>query len=301
MLAITVDIEDWYHIPSVTGSPFSKYRDVDEFFSKWEGRYDYLTVPTLRVLDLLDEFKIRVTFFVVADVIEHYPGLVEKIASKGHEIACHGLHHMCKINTKTKQPMMSQSEFEEKTRRAKSMLESASGQKIVGYRAPNAYIAGWMLDSLEKLGFRYDSSVAVNSFYNKSDSKLKGVDTRPYYPGRGSLDQGNEKRGILELPWPYFKAGPGFPTGGGPLLRFFGARYIMLGLTQSMKRGDTLFYFHPIDISDDAFPSGFSAKRPFYWAVKGNKVENDIRKMLDRNAEVTCTCAEVIARYGQDN
>ena len=61
-LSITIDIEDWYHIPSVTGSPFSVYRDVDEFFDKWKGRrYDYLSLrkPTRRVLDLLDEFDIR--------------------------------------------------------------------------------------------------------------------------------------------------------------------------------------------------------------------------------------------------
>ena len=31
-LSITVDIEDWYNIPSVTGSPFSVYKDVPEFF-----------------------------------------------------------------------------------------------------------------------------------------------------------------------------------------------------------------------------------------------------------------------------
>jgi hypothetical protein len=43
-LSITIDIEDWYHIPSVAGSPFSVYKDVDEFFDKWTGRrYDYLT------------------------------------------------------------------------------------------------------------------------------------------------------------------------------------------------------------------------------------------------------------------
>ena len=49
-LAITADIEDWYHIPSVCGSPFSVYRDVDEFFEKWTEKYDYLTEPTMRVL-----------------------------------------------------------------------------------------------------------------------------------------------------------------------------------------------------------------------------------------------------------
>ena len=95
-LSITVDIEDWYHIPSVTGSPFSVYKDVEEFFEKWNGRYDYLSEPTGRVLDLLDEFDVKATFFVVADVVEHYPGLVESIAERGHEIGCHGLHHACK-------------------------------------------------------------------------------------------------------------------------------------------------------------------------------------------------------------
>ena len=57
-LSVTVDIEDWYHIPSVTGSPFSVYKDVEEFFERWNEKYDYLSDPTGRVLDLLDEFDI---------------------------------------------------------------------------------------------------------------------------------------------------------------------------------------------------------------------------------------------------
>jgi len=93
-LSITVDIEDWYHVPSVTGSPFSVYKDVDEFFDKWKGRYGYLTLrePTRRVQDMLDEFEVKATFFVVADVVDHYPGLVESIVERGHEVGCHGLH-----------------------------------------------------------------------------------------------------------------------------------------------------------------------------------------------------------------
>ena len=93
-LSITIDIEDGYHIPSVTGSPFSVYKDVNEFFKGWTGKYDYLTLrePTKRVLDMLDEYNIKATFFVVAEVVEHYPGLVESIAERGHEIGSHGLH-----------------------------------------------------------------------------------------------------------------------------------------------------------------------------------------------------------------
>lgn len=29
--SLTVDIEDWYHIPSVCGSSFSQFRDVEKF------------------------------------------------------------------------------------------------------------------------------------------------------------------------------------------------------------------------------------------------------------------------------
>jgi len=296
LLAVTVDIEDWYHIPSVTGSPFSRFKDVDEFFAKWHGRYDYLSKPTKRVLDMLDEFNITATFFVVADVTEHYPGLVEQIVERGHEIACHGLHHACKIHPKSKEPLMSQEEFEERTLQAKEMLEKASGQEVTGYRAPAAYIAGWMIDSLEKLGFKYDSSVSVNSFYNKSDSKLAGVDTRPYYPWKHSLDPG-EERGIMELPWPYFKLGFKFPTGGGPLLRFFGARYIKCGLEQSQKRGDTLFYFHPIDISNEKFPSGFSPTRPFYWAIKGEAVDTRIKLILTDLHFDKGMCVDILRKH----
>ncbi|HJH26796.1 MAG TPA: hypothetical protein C5S37_08505 [Methanophagales archaeon] len=83
-LSITIDIEDWYHIPSVTGSPFSVYKDVNEFFKRWKGRYDYLTLrePTKRVLNMLDEYEVTATFFVVADVVDHYPGLVEEIVER---------------------------------------------------------------------------------------------------------------------------------------------------------------------------------------------------------------------------
>ena len=218
-LSITVDIEDWYHIPSVTGSPFAVYKDVEEFFEKWNGRYDYLSLsePTKRVLDLLDEFDIAATFFVVADVVEHYPRLVESVVERGHEIGCHGLHHACKIDPKTKEPLMCIKEFEERTLKAKELLERVCKEAVLGYRAPNALVGDWMLDSLEKIGFKYDSSVCVNSLYNKTDSSLRGVSSYPFYPKKGGLEAGEERK-IVECPWAYWDMfGFNFkiPTSGG--------------------------------------------------------------------------------------
>ena len=280
-LAITIDIEDWYHIPSVCGSPFSVYRDTGDFFTHWKERYDYLTEPTGRILSLLRTYAIKATFFVVADVAEHYPGLVESIVSEGHEIACHGLHHGCAIDPKTKKPLIDQESFEKETKEAKNILEEIAGVPVTGYRAPSALIAGWMIDSLEKTGFVYDSSVSVNSLYNKTDSSLQGVSTRPYYPEPSRLTPG-EKRDLVEFPWAYYDfCGLKVPTSGGPMMRFLNAGMIYKGLQQSLKRGHTIFYFHPIDVSYEDFPA-IGKGRPFYWMIKGKIVEDRIRHILTK-------------------
>lgn len=285
-LSVTVDIEDWYHIPSVCGSSFSVYKNVSEFFDKWNERYDYLSEPTKRTLDLLDEFNITATFFVVADVAEHYPGLIESISERGHEIACHGADHTCVLDPKTKEPLTTVEEFEATTRKAKKLLERISGQEVVGYRAPNAAVTGWMLDSLEKIGFKYDSSVSVNSLYNKSDSSLRAVSSCPYYPAPGSLEPACGKRNFVEFPWAYYDMGIKIPTYGGPTLRFLGSHLISKGLKQSLNRGHTIFYFHPIDISLENFPS-IGNRRPLYWLIKGKIVEEKLRYVFNELETIT--------------
>ncbi|HGE70736.1 TPA: DUF3473 domain-containing protein [Candidatus Poribacteria bacterium] len=294
-LAITVDVEDWYHLPPFTGAPNSKFKDVPSFFKIWKYRYDYLTKPTFRILDLLQQYRITGTFFIVADVAYYYSGLVEEIARRGHEIACHGLHHACKIDPKTKKPLIPPDEFKQRTILAKSILEQASGKKVIGYRAPNAYIAGWMIDILEEIGFRYDSSVCVNSIYNKADCSLKGISSKPYYPKSGGLEPGNSKRGILEIPWPYFSVLLKFPTAGGPALRMLGARYIKKGLKESLMRGDTIFYFHPIDISEESFPLN-SLTNKIFWMIKGNRVFAEIKEILSDSEFAKTTCSELLEK-----
>lgn len=290
-LALTVDIEDWYHIPSVTGSPFSVYSDVDDFFAKWQGRYDYLTEPTQKVLSLLDEYGIMATFFVVANVIEKYPGLVESIVEKGHEIGCHGLNHACKINPRTKKALMNINEFEESTLKAKVILETICGDEVVGYRAPNAYLGKWMFASLDKMGFEYDSSVSANSLYNKTDMPLQDVSSHPYYPIENNTN-------FVEFPWANWDVfGFKIPTSGGPMLRFLGSHIILKGLKQSLRRGHTVFYFHPIDIGNEKTPN-VGKGRSFYWIIKGEIVEKRIRHILNhlQNEEISTVCLKDLFR-----
>lgn len=297
-LAVSVDVEDWYHVPAVTGSSFSEFSDVHEFFDEWDEAYDYLTEPTYRTLDLLDDFDITATFFVVADVVDNYPGLVEEIAGRGHEIGCHGLHHECTIDPDTKEPRFTREEYAERLQKAKAKLEAASGQRVTGYRAPGAYVGGWVLDVIEDIGFEYDSSVARNSLYNKTDQELSRIETTPYTPQRGSLDPGGD-RDLVELPWPYYDVKIGkIPAAGGPLIRLFGRNVVQRGVHQSLSRGDSVFYFHPVDIARKSFPKvGNTRRRPAYWLFKGKRAEKRIRNLLATVTRSTLTpCRTVYQR-----
>jgi peptidoglycan/xylan/chitin deacetylase (PgdA/CDA1 family) len=292
-VAVTVDIEDWYHVPSVTGSTFSVFSDVDTFFAEWNGRFDYLSAPTGRLLSILDDFEIKATFFIIADTKEHYPGLIESIAERGHEIACHGLHHTCVIDSVTKKPVYSEKTFSEEITTAKQILERISKKPVKGFRSPNAFIAGWMLDILEDLGFSYDSSVSRNSFYNKSDSDLKGVTSVPYYPKKGRLEPG-PARTLVEFPWANLEIGGiQIPTSGGPMLRFLPVSVMKSGIKQSLKRGPTVFYLHPIDLSDEPFPR-VGKGRPFYWLKKGKNVEKKLISLLQSLDTTEKRCLEDI-------
>jgi len=296
-LSVTIDIEDWYHVPAVSGSTFSTYRNTSDFFESWKGRYDYITRPTRRILDILDEFGITATFFVVAEIANRYKGLVESIEKAGHEIASHGYDHKCYIDPKTARPITSRKLFREDITNAKQILESITGKPVTGFRVPAAYTAGWMLDIIEEVGYRYDSSVAVNSLYNKTDSNLEGVGRKPYFPKKGGIEPG-PPRDLLEIPWPYYEIGPiRIPSAGGPFLRFLGARFILKGINQSLRRGSSLLYFHALDISQEEFPSGFSLRRPFYWLIKGKVVEERIRWLLSKLDVEYVTMSEQARRW----
>ena len=80
---------------------------------------------------------------------------MQEIARDGHELASHGYGHDLVYN-------LSHDRFREDIRRSKESIESISGKKIYGYRAPSFSITKdsmWALDILKDEGFTYDSSV----------------------------------------------------------------------------------------------------------------------------------------------
>ena len=46
------------------------------------------------VLDVLDEYGVKATFFMVGQNIERYPHLLEEVKNRGHRLGNHTLHHI---------------------------------------------------------------------------------------------------------------------------------------------------------------------------------------------------------------
>lgn len=49
---------------------------------------------TPRLLDLLDEYGIKATFFMVGDNVRKYPKLYEEVRQRGHVVGNHTMHHI---------------------------------------------------------------------------------------------------------------------------------------------------------------------------------------------------------------
>jgi peptidoglycan-N-acetylglucosamine deacetylase len=290
-LAFSIDLDDWYHTPLVSGADFSHYKTTDEFFKHWKEKYDYVSEPTYRLLDLLEKYNLKVTFFVIADMVDRYPELMSVLKSSGHEIAHHSLHHTIPFNTKTKEKVQTEKEWEDELLKAKGILEKYFEREIVGYRAPGAYFADWMVPILIKNGFRYDSSLVSNSIYNKSNRHLKHFPKVPFYLNTNFEVAKYQEEALLEIPWVSRKVGSLYLPGGGAFFfRLFGAKYFIRMFNQHLKAGDGVFYIHSLDLSNEKFPLSNFRNRPFYWVNKGDKTLRQLDLFLGKFHKNICSC-----------
>ena len=110
------------------------------------------SIATLRILDLLDSFDIKASFYIPGFVAETHPDLVREVAKRGHEVAHHGYMH--------EPPASMNSEEEEQVlEKGIRILEDLIGQKPKGYRSPGWELSEASLDLLAAHDFSYDSSL----------------------------------------------------------------------------------------------------------------------------------------------
>src|SRR5688572_29033483 len=82
--ALTVDVEDWYHVAA-----FSPYIER----TQWGDLQSRVRSNTDGLLELFSKRGVRATFFVLGWVAERQPALIRSIHAQGHEVACHGYSH----------------------------------------------------------------------------------------------------------------------------------------------------------------------------------------------------------------
>lgn len=228
---------------------------------------------TARILDLFDEFGVRGTFFVLGWIADHAPGLVRRIADRGHDIACHGYGHQLVYD-------IGPDRFREDIRRAKGILEDQSGHAVSGYRAPSYSIVErslWALDILVEEGFTYDSSI----FPIHHDRY--GIPGAPRFP----YDIKRAKGTIREFPlstksFSLLGKELNFPVAGGGYLRLFPVGLIKRAFESINKAGHpVVLYFHPWEI-DPGQPRVANPgwKSRFRHYVNLDKTESKLRTLL---------------------
>ncbi len=299
-IALSFDIEDWYHTASISGASISKYSSLEDFLLRSaNSQVDCITEATIRILEILESYDVNATFFVVADIASRYPEITKLLRHSEHEVASHSLSHQSSINSKSKNPLKSIQEWTSDQIRAKKTLEDLFGREVIGFRAPNAYFANWMVKPLCKTGFRYDSSIAYNSIYNKTNVKLKGIPTYPYRLNSASLGCDDPDTDLVELPWSYYRLSSKLilPAGGAYFFRLFGYRYFRKVLEQTLANGDSMFYLHPLDITTKAIPERNTKSRPGFWVNKGAKTEKNLLKFLANYQALCTTCSRVYHRF----
>lgn len=143
---LTIDLEEWFHLLDVPAL-------IDpDLWNNFESRIEPITY---KLLDLLDSFDAKATFFCLGWVVDKYPNLVLEVFRRGHEIASHSHLHGLVYS-------QSREIFREDVKRSINSIEYLIGTKVRGYRAPGFSIREselWAFEVLIELGIEYDSSI----------------------------------------------------------------------------------------------------------------------------------------------
>ncbi|TYQ15966.1 UNVERIFIED_CONTAM: polysaccharide deacetylase family protein (PEP-CTERM system associated) [Acetivibrio alkalicellulosi] len=253
---ITVDIEEWYDLDYFKGINLNKNVEV---------------IPEIiDFLDLLDEYKIKGTFFVLANVLERNSDIIREISRRGHEIACHGYDHELLYNKNL-------NDFKEEVLKAKALLEKCTEREIKGYRASCFSIDRDKLEILKSIGYKYDSS------YIKFE----------HHPLYRNLDLSgyNEIEDLVFVQNDYFEYEIpthrvfkySVPISGGGYIRLIPYWLIKVLIKKYAKQKDNfLLYLHPFELTSKEIklPKEINKKTKFRFEVGRKRNLKKIRKII---------------------
>lgn len=125
------------------------------------------------VLDTLDRFGIKATFFMVGQNVERNPGLLDEVKRRGHAVGNHTLHHIQGASATT----------------MRYMRDSAEGARLTGsslFRPPHGWLRPRQLMALKK-HYRVIMYDLVSRDYSKRLTSEEVVDIVKKYVRNGSI------------------------------------------------------------------------------------------------------------------
>ena len=234
MNILGIDFEDWFH-PELIQKYITNETKHPEVI---RGIHD--------ILDLLRKKDTNATFFVVGELLEFKPELLDLILDDDHEIAFHTMKHT-RLDTPN---------FKDTFELELKKFHLLTNGKSKGFRAPSFSLnktSSWLIDLLEKNNYVYDSSVmpAKTNLYG-----LPHAQKTPYKITSTSLENNSDNGKIIEFPIMVSKIlGKTIPVGGGFYLRTLPFKLIKNGFKQYEKNGiPGVFYIHSWELTPKYMP-----------------------------------------------
>lgn len=286
-LAVSVDLDEWYHSRRwVDGEQARAEPDIHAVLRRIYGRttpIGEIIDPTQRLLDLFDRYRCRCTFFILGEVAQFYPYLVREIASRGHEIACHGLHHV-------DMTVLGPERFARQLDQARQILEETTSERPVGYRAPNLVYDPWATKILEDRGFVYDSTVCASRPIGGKYQGWANAPTHPYHPSYDAIGRPGTAR-LIEVPLPAFPVLK-LSAGSGILTRLIGLSWTMIALGRAIRKGNTAFYLHPWEVGPKPTTHAHRLRSALFFRHTGPWMMRAVERILERFEGRTITVRE---------
>ncbi len=259
MNILGIDFEDWFHPELI-----QKYISDNNNEPKVIEGID-------RILELLRTCDTKATFFVVGELLEFKPELLDMILENGHEIAFHTMKHdrIDKPNFKEK--------FEEEIKKFDELTDG----KSKGFRAPSFSLninSSWLIDVLEENDYVYDSSVvpAKTSLYG-----IPNAEKKPYKISSKFLEGNSNDGKIIEFPMMVTKfLGKKIPAAGGFYLRTLPSRVIENAIKSYEEENlPGVFYIHSWELTPEFMPKMKLSRKDHF--VTFHNIDKAYSKMED--------------------
>ena len=258
MNILGIDFEEWYHPQLI-----QKYLTNEDKELKITNGLD-------EILDWLRRNETYATFFIVGDILEKKPDILDKINSQGHEIGFHTMFH-----NRLDDENYNKEKFKDEIKKFNELTNNHSK----GFRAPTFSLnekSSWVIDVLEEFGYEYDSSIVPvkTRMYG-----LENAEEKPYFISSNNLKENSPNGKIKEFPLLVTKfLGKKIPAAGGFYVRTLPTKIIKNAIKKYEKKEiPATFYIHSWELTPQHMPKISMSKMDSF--ITYHNLEKSMKKM----------------------